>query len=202
MSKKRRVDVHPCPLSLLCPGDVVFDVGAYRGNSTAELADLPVQVHAFEPAPEACAVLQKRFEDRENVYVHAFGLGDKSVSIPFGDALRDGGSFLSELQPVIVAPMMDIVEFCRDNSIEDIACMCINIEGGEFQLLPHIISSGLITAVQSLTIYWHYVISDAGCKHQVIERDLSQTHRKVRCSVHTARDIYIRKDQSMEGGGK
>lgn len=199
MSKKSGVSLHPCLLSQLRPDDVVFDVGAYRGNSTLELAGCAAQVYAFEPAPIAYAVLQEKVEDLENVRTYPFGLGDQNVSLPLGAAHRDGGSFLSTEEPTVTAQMVDIIDFCRDEDISDIALLCVNIEGGEFSLLSHMIAAGLITMVRSLMVYWHYVVKDAGIKHHVIEQALAETHVKARCAVHKAQDIYVRKDQLGEG---
>lgn len=196
MSDPRNANIeYPCLYSQLKPGDIVFDIGAYRGRNTMELAAYPAEIYAFEPAPKAFEVLQTEVADRPNVHIYPFGLGDRSALSLLGDAHRDGGSFLSSLTPVVPAKIVDIVDFCSDEHITDIVLMCVNIEGWEFRLLPHMIKTGLITAIQSMTVYWHYLVKNAGDKHQAIERDLSKTHFKTRCPIHYAMDVYVRRDQ-------
>lgn len=196
MSDPRNTVVeYPCLYSQLRPGDIAFDIGAYRGRNTIELAAYSAEIYAFEPAPKAFKVLQTETKGLSNVHTYPFGLGDKNAVLLLGDALRDGSSFLSTREPIVTTKMIDIVDFCNDEHITDIALMCINIEGWEFRLVPHIIKTGLIMAVQSMTIYWHYLIEDSGARHQAIERGLSKTHFKTRCPIHYAMDVYVRRDQ-------
>lgn len=186
---------YPCLYSQLKPGDIAFDIGAYRGCNTIELAATLAEIHAFEPAPKAFRILQTEVADLPNVHTYPFGLGDGNSILLLGDAHRDGGSFLSTHELIVKAKMIDIADFCHDEHITDIALMCINIEGWEFRLLPYLISTGLISTVRSMMIYWHYLVENADDKHQSIERDLAKTYFRTHCSVHRAMNIYIRKDQ-------
>lgn len=58
---------------LLLPGDLVFDVGAYLGDKTAEFLDLGMRVVCFEPQEWAAQRLRKRFGDKATVAQTALG---------------------------------------------------------------------------------------------------------------------------------
>lgn len=67
-------------LRLLVPSrgiDVLFDVGANRGQFAAQLQRIhpAIRIHSFEPHPAAYATLQARAANHPHWHVHAFGLG-------------------------------------------------------------------------------------------------------------------------------
>ncbi|AVP98916.1 hypothetical protein C7S18_17785 [Ahniella affigens] len=67
-------------LRLLVPRrgvDVLFDVGANRGQFAAQLRRIhpALQIHSFEPHPAACAALRGCAANHPSWHVYAFGLG-------------------------------------------------------------------------------------------------------------------------------
>jgi FkbM family methyltransferase len=65
----------------LGPHDLAVDCGANVGDVTSELARGGAFVHAFEPNPDAYAVLEKRFEGVANVELHREAVLDHAASV-------------------------------------------------------------------------------------------------------------------------
>ncbi len=64
-------------------GDLVFDIGAYRGLITDVLLSIGAKVVAIEPNPEMFASLQKKYQDNPDVTVLNMGAGDADCELEF-----------------------------------------------------------------------------------------------------------------------
>jgi len=62
----------------IAAGDLAIDCGANVGNVTAALASRGAFVHAFEPNPDAFAVLAGRFRDSPSVVLHPQAVLDRA----------------------------------------------------------------------------------------------------------------------------
>lgn len=65
----------------VCPGDLVFDVGAHEGKKTQIYLALGARVICFEPQPECVAILKNKFCENKNVIIEEIGLGDSEKSL-------------------------------------------------------------------------------------------------------------------------
>jgi FkbM family methyltransferase len=73
------------------PGDLVFDVGANRGDKADSFSRLGAAVIAIEPDASTAAALQRRFAREANVHVVAAGVGavpGEAVFHPSPDSTR------------------------------------------------------------------------------------------------------------------
>ena len=132
-------------VSSLSLGDGIFiDIGANVGNHTLYMSRLMREVHAFEPYDTVLNELQKkiRMNRIKNVYSHRIGLSNQCKILPFyspqGKNLgtgsfcpefKDGGQFYKSL-PVTTGDL-----FFRENDIENIKIIKIDVEGHERQVL-------------------------------------------------------------------
>jgi len=64
-------------------GDLVFDVGAHIGDYTQIFLDLGAKVVCVEPNPYCTEILEKRFQNNENVFILKTGLGAHEKVMPF-----------------------------------------------------------------------------------------------------------------------
>lgn len=135
---------------------IVFEIGGHNGRFAQEMIQRyqPI-IYFFEPSPRAFEFAKQRFLDYPKIKMYNFGLGNKSGTFAFGDDTKYGGSFLSGGEPVIQAKMIDIAGFIVGCDITHIDFMQINIEGGEYFLLPHMINTGILNIVQRLMLHWH-----------------------------------------------
>ncbi|MCP4536151.1 MAG: FkbM family methyltransferase [Chloroflexi bacterium] len=67
----------------ISPGDLVFDIGANRGDLTHIFSSLCAQVVCIDPQPHCLELLRKRFASTPNNTIVGKGLGDKEGKLPF-----------------------------------------------------------------------------------------------------------------------
>ncbi|MES2646477.1 MAG: FkbM family methyltransferase [Bacteroidota bacterium] len=70
-------------LSKLDKNSVVIDCGANVGHITNKFAGTGATVHAFEPDPIAYKILQSRFKNSPNIFLHQKGVWDKESELSF-----------------------------------------------------------------------------------------------------------------------
>ena len=159
---------------------IVFEIGGHNGRFTSEiiLRYQPI-IYFFEPSLRAFEFARKKFKDYPKIKMFNFGLGDRTGTFTLGDDAKHGGSFLSDREPVIQAELVDIVEFLSWHNITHIDFMQINIEGGEYFLLPRMIDNGILNMVQRLMLHWHTCADLAVCQ-SIIMGKMLETHEITR----------------------
>jgi hypothetical protein len=70
----------------------------------------------------------------------------------------------------------DAAEFFGKHNIESIDLLKVNIEGGEYELLPRLLETGLINRIKILQIQFHNVGWDSEMRMELICRELAKTH--------------------------
>lgn len=166
----RRMD-----LSFLQSGDTVLDFGGFEGAwAEHAYAHNHPEIHIFEPHPVFAADIEKRFAGREKVHCHTMALGSadgilelsddgdaSSSHVSAGSAvsgkIRKAGDFLSQIEPPV-------------------ALAKINIEGGEYDLLPALEQAGWLQHIKVLQIQFHLYSEADIARRDEIRRSLAQTH--------------------------
>ncbi|MEP4199088.1 MAG: FkbM family methyltransferase [Aliishimia sp.] len=138
-------------VSMLRPGDVVFDCGANVGEVTAMLAATGATVHAFEPDPLAFARLQDRVGGMLNVHLHAACVGTQNGTVKLARAdnfaadpesrttrssIIAGGTGMND-DDTFDVPMVDLIALLKIciASQSEVAFVKMDIEGAELDLL-------------------------------------------------------------------
>lgn len=154
---------------------VVFDVGGYKGEWTEAIYfKYNCNVHVFEPVERFSKMLKEVYSKIKKIKVYRFGLGNKdkvdaiyidndSSSI-YGSGFKEFGEF------------KDIVEFIKYKKIKKIDLMKINIEGGEYELLLHLISNDYTKDIKDIQVQFHNNIPHYKLKRDYIRMMLEQTH--------------------------
>jgi FkbM family methyltransferase len=158
---------------------IIFEIGGHEGRFTSEMVQrYNPYIWYFEPSPRAFGVAKGKFDSNPKVKMHEFGLGNKNGIFTFGDESRHGGSFLSVDPPLVQARMVDIVEFFTEHNINYVDFMQVNIEGGEYHLLPHMIGNNLLERIQRLMLHWHpeFVNEKVAFCHRAIHAKICETH--------------------------
>jgi FkbM family methyltransferase len=155
---------------------MVFDLGGYEGQWASDIfSKYCCTIHIFEPVHEFASKIQERFKYNQKIYTHEFGLSNenKTVSISLS---KDSSSIYKRNGEQTTAILMRAVDFMRENSIKKIDLMKINIEGGEYDLLEHLIDSDFIRNIDNVQIQFHDFVSDAFHRMSNIQHFLSRTH--------------------------
>jgi len=165
----------------LATDSIVFDLGGYHGDfAEAVSTRYGCKVYIFEPVPEFHQKCIERFQDNSRIFCFNFGLSS-------ADGLQDIG--LAENSSSFASPyaqgaklqvrVRSIVEFIRELGLTRIDLMKINIEGGEFDVLPAILKSGDREKVQHLQIQFHNFVNHAAERRVAIRAALVNTHTEM-----------------------
>lgn len=129
----------------LTPDDVVFDIGAYRGEWSAEIyRRYGCRIIGIEPTPY-------------NAFDHFERFINKAASDHDG-VMNFGGAYYyssAHEDPVESFPCFDVNPVLAE--YPEIALCKVNIEGGEWSLLPHVISANLHLRVKNWQIQFHMI---------------------------------------------
>ena len=165
----------------LCSEDLVLDVGGYEGRWTSEiLVRYGCRSVIFEPIPDALTTLKKYFVQNDRVEIVEAGLGDKT-QVETMSILNDGSSTF-ERDPVaqtIPVSILGVADFFQRKNLEDVACMKINIEGGEYRVLEKMIVENLHYKVQYFLIQFHSFVVDCEERREKIQQCFSDSHEKI-----------------------
>lgn len=157
--------------TLLRPGDLVYDLGANRGDVTAVLAATGADVVAYEPDPVTFAKLTARFADHPNVRLvnAAVGVGSGTVTLMRGanfagkeeqasvkSTILDGGRGVDAANAVEV-PLIDFPAVVRTEVAArgQIAFVKMDIEGAELEILEVMDREGLFENIRGLVAETH-----------------------------------------------
>lgn len=164
----------------LGPDSVVFDIGGFSGAWCAEMVRrYDCNVHVFEPIGTFAAGIAGKFAHNPKVHVHNFGLSSRDESVRMG-VIGQGSSVYSEVEEYETVRMRDICSYVREQGIETIDLVKINIEGGEYDLLPRMIQCDLLAKCRYIQIQFHEWALPGRSAHRkraIIQKELDKTHR-------------------------
>ena len=155
---------------------VVLDFGGYKGQWASDIFGMyHAEIHIFEPVVSFAKRIENRFKsnDKLNVYPIALGAENREEKIFLSE---DGSSLYGKsgsFEPMIIK---DAFEWITQKGLEKIDLVKINIEGGEYELLPRLIESNLIESITDLQIQFHNLDSSSKPKMNDIQEALKKTH--------------------------
>ena len=131
---------------------VIFDVGAHHGQTTARYREIfpAASVLAFEPFPEAFAILRKRFSSDHLVTLVGMALSELDGQAAFFSNRADYTNSLLPPDPratpwvpaettaslsQIEVRTRSLDSFCSEHQIERISILKTDVQGAEVQLL-------------------------------------------------------------------
>ena len=157
---------------------IVIDVGAYKGEFIEKLIKRhSPTIHAIEPIKEFSSYLQRKFVNDSNIIVHSFGLFDETKKVKISN-LGAGSSIFARKEGSAeqIISLKSMSKFVEEESIQEIDLLYMNIEGSEYQLLNHIIETGLIQNVKHLQVQFHNYILNSKLERKKIRKKLRKTH--------------------------
>ena len=155
---------------------VVMDMGGYRGDFAHEIHQrYGSQVHVFEPVRSFADAITNRFQGNPAIHVHAFGLGIRTRQESI-DLSADASSMYSAGSQTETIELVEAFEWMTDQNINYVELMKINIEGGEYELLEHMLDKDLVSRVDNIQVQFHDIASDSEARMDSILQRLSKTH--------------------------
>ncbi len=173
---------------------VVFDVGANVGELTLLFSRFAAEVHAFEAGFETFKRLETvcRASQRSNVRLNHLALSDKKGSIKmniYDDAFSEFNSQAArpmkdyglDIAPVKIeeTAATTIDDYCRENGIERIDLLKIDVEGSELQVLKGAREMLENRRIKCLTFEFGQATFDMGNRPEDIEDYLAAVNYRI-----------------------
>lgn len=164
----------------LGPGSVVVDAGGYLGDFATEItARYNAKVYVYEPIPQYTQIIEKRLGANPNIEIVCAGLGGADELIPMSIAGESTSAHQGAADTTAQIRAFD-AEMDR-LGIEHIDLLKVNIEGGEYALLDHLIATGWIDRIGDLQVQFHDFVPDAQAKRDRLGEQLGKTHQATYC---------------------
>lgn len=152
---------------------VVVEVGGYKGRWALQIAErYQPRLYVFEPQAWAAAVCREVLGDRATVLEYALGVegnGDDGIAVPMGEWETDGCSLIKPGRDWVT--MHEIGTAMRFWGLSHIDLMLINIEGYEYQLIPHMLDQGILPT--RLMVQFHTFADPSGMRQATIYEKLA-----------------------------
>ncbi len=157
----------------------VVDAGAFDGTWSHQIATrYGASVHAFEPAPDALAELEKRLDGRPTT-IHPFALGATNADAAL--VLGGLGSSVSTDTPAdgsVPIEIRDVAAAFDDLGLSKIDLLKLNVEGSEFDIIDRLTETGWLARVRILLIQFHEWHPGAYGRRRSAQRSLQRTHHQ------------------------
>ncbi len=158
---------------------IVVDLGGYHGDFADSIySRYGSEIFVFEPMPGFFSMCEERFRNNPKIHCYMYGLSDKPGFFQISED-EDASSISRDTQGkncVNVEVRSVVDEYAALLQGRKIDLLKINIEGGEFEVLPALIESGLIRQVKNIQVQFHTFIDDAEKKRAAIRKALKKTH--------------------------
>lgn len=155
---------------------IVFDLGGFEGQWASDIySRYCSKILVFEPVPSYALNIRKRFSRNPDISVYDFGLSSAST-VRNLSINSDASSMYKQSDSKIPIRLVKASDFMIEHKISHIDLMKINIEGGEYDLLDHLINEGLTNHITNIQIQFHDFVPDAKNRMHHIQEELRKTH--------------------------
>jgi FkbM family methyltransferase len=156
---------------------VVLDVGGYEGNWAWQIYErYGCRVHVFEPVPRFAEMIEKRFAGKEKVRVHRWGLSDANGRATISVENDASSVHKSKGEPCTIELKSARDVFGMLGLEGGVDLIKINIEGCEYELLEHLMETGLIVKLRDIQVQFHDFVEGAAARMARIQERLAETH--------------------------
>ncbi len=155
---------------------LVIDLGGYKGQWASDIySKFNCQVLVFEPVKLFAEEISKRFvkNPKIDVFCLALGASTRQETISLN---ADGTSVYAKSVEKEMVQFEDVADYFAKHKIQHVDLLKINIEGGEYELLPRLLETGLVCKIKHIQIQFHDVALDSESRMKEICNELSKTH--------------------------
>jgi len=161
----------------LSSDDIAIDAGAYEGGWSDEILwRYGCRMCLFEPIPAFAAQLRKKYGSNSRVEIVEAALGGEAGRAQI--SLQADGSSLYRSSPA-GGPVVDVVDvsaFLGERLPNGAACLKLNIEGGEYDVLDRLLKDRWASKLNVILIQFHKIAADSVERRSRIQELLSETH--------------------------
>jgi len=160
----------------LTEDSLVLEIGCYKGLWSFRMAaKYNCFIHNFEPVKSFFEAAKTLFQDNPKVSMFNFGLTNSNVEAEFAlyeDSSRPGSG--NRTEKVILRDMSEII-------MSPVDLININIEGGEYTLLPRMLTTKVAKLCRNIQVQFHDDYPNCIELRKSIRDGLSKTHAETYC---------------------
>lgn len=157
-------------------GSVIFDIGGFQGNWAADINEVyGADVHIFEPHPVFAEKIRQRFDGNRAITTYDIALGGAEGTLALSDD-GDASSSFRKGKHAVSGRIESVETFFAKVDIPIIDLMKINIEGGEYDLLPALVEADIMPRIGILQIQFHLFSAGDIARRDAIRTMLAETH--------------------------
>ena len=155
---------------------IVFDLGGFEGQWASDVYSMyRCTIHVFEPVQEFAEGIENRFRRNPRINVHRFGLSN-DTRVATVALQKDSSSIFKTGSQSCDINLIGATQFLQENQINKVDLLKINIEGGEYDLLDHLIESGFVKNVSNIQVQFHDFVPHSAQRMRAIQDGLARTH--------------------------
>lgn len=156
---------------------IVFDVGGYKGEFAADVfCKYNATIYVFEPIQSFFETIKHKFINNQKVKMYHFGLAGKDEEMQISMSDNSSSVFLKTDDSETIQ-LKSIVNFIKENNIQTVDLIKLNIEGGEYELLEALIENDLIGIFKNIQVQFHdFLLENGKERMHKIQENLSKTH--------------------------
>jgi len=154
----------------------VMDVGGYEGQWASDLyARQRCRIAIFEPVARFASAIETRFRKNADITVHRSGLGatSRTETIYLHGASSSTHKKQAQSEQIEI---VDVRQWFDDHDVETVHLMKINIEGGEYELLERLVTTGLINRIHDIQVQFHNFTPEAPARMAALHEAMRATH--------------------------
>ena len=154
----------------------MFDVGGFEGQWASDIVAMyGCRVYVFEPIEDYAERIERRFARNPLVSVHEVGLSARDETV-VASVAGDASSHLRRGDQQVEIRLRSAASVIEEFGCDEIDLMKLNIEGAEYDLLEHMVASGLISRVRDLQVQFHAFVPHAHERMMSTRAALEATH--------------------------
>jgi FkbM family methyltransferase len=156
--------------------ELVLDIGGFKGEWTSQIfLKYGCQSIIYEPSQSFAEICINKFKLNPSIQVVSAGVGGENRKAQFSKAEDGTSEHLSNKTDFFEAEIIDIADIIKGIQ-KQIGCLKANIEGGEYELLERLISTGDISLVNNILVQFHQQPEDFEKRYHSIIESLRKTH--------------------------
>jgi FkbM family methyltransferase len=156
---------------------LVFDLGGYIGEWTDQIYSMyRCKIYVFEPVDQFANKLSSKYKKNSDISVFRYGLSSENRETKIS-LEQNSSSIYKESSNMVSIQLVNATDFFVKHKVKKIDLIKLNIEGGEYDLLDHIIEMNTVKTIRNIQVQFHDFVPDAVKRRNSIRRKLSKTHR-------------------------
>lgn len=161
----------------LTEDSIVLDLGGNEGSwSEKIIKKYNPYIFIFEPIPKLYNNLVNKFNKNNKIKIYNAATSDKNTRCEISNAGAASSLYIESNNKIIINTI-SLINFLKENNINHIDLIKINIEGAEYCILEDLINNNMVQNITDIQVQFHQFMPDSSLRRKLIREKLSNTHK-------------------------